>query len=92
MDLYFVDCVPYLFCDGGAWGLGCGSLIFQWHTPFGGWFLATKNRLCCLCNKGGRGYGVCYWAMANGALSVCGFAALGLVVFALAVLGLAVLS
>jgi len=35
MDLDFIDCVSYLLCDGGAWGLDCGSLIFQWHTPFG---------------------------------------------------------
>jgi len=43
MDLDFVDCVPYLFCDGGALGLGCGRLIFQWHTPFGWLVFGNKK-------------------------------------------------
>jgi len=44
MDLDFVDCVSYLFCDGGAWGLGCSRLIFQWHTPFGWLVFGNKSR------------------------------------------------
>ena len=86
MDLDFIDCVSYPLCDSGALGLDCGNLIFQWHTPFGWLVLGNKKPPMLFMQQRRSGLWVCYWAMANGAFFVCGFAVLALAVLVLAVL------
>ena len=34
MDMHSVGCLPYLFCEDGAWGCGCGGLILHRHYSF----------------------------------------------------------